>query len=196
MNDDFYFLKKIREVKLFNKGTLAKTMLDHKSKQGYYYKAISATHEMLVGLGIEKPLDFEMHCPIVFEKKKFLRVAETIEGRGKTCLFRSVYYNLNPEESSYRADVKVYNAGDLPKLQDEDMVSSGDGVATQPRFQRWLAGKFKEESKYELRKTDMFYATETIHMGGKIYNPGDLIIEELPRSVIVANKLRRTNRHP
>jgi hypothetical protein len=196
MNDDFYFMKKIRAIKLFNRGTLFQAKRDHKTKAGYYYKAISNTYEMLLNLGIKFPMDFEMHCPIVFEKKKFLRVADRIEGSNRTYLFRSVYYNLNEEKSWRHTDVKIYNTNDLGKYQNADIVSSSDAVATDPKFQRWLARKFKKESKYELKKGNMYYATETINYGGKIYNPGDLIIEELPPTVVAANKLRRVDRTP
>jgi hypothetical protein len=188
MNDDFFFLKRTREVEYFNKGFLKATKRNHETKGGYYYDAIKKTISLLKDFGIDHPYDFENHYPIILNKEKFIKTFSTIDYKADGLIFRSVYHNLNRTKSEYRPDLKVYEFDEFPK--NADFISTDNKVTMDSRFQRWIRRRFEKPSIYERDPEVDYYATRTINYGGRIYNTGDLIRGPLPEKVILENKLR------
>jgi hypothetical protein len=62
------------------------------------------THDKLVSLGIDAPLNYEVHIPMVMNKLKLKNVL-----KNKTCLWRSLYGNIYNVGGIEHEDVKVYN---------------------------------------------------------------------------------------
>lgn len=74
MNDDFFMLKPFDvgkypyyvrgEMELFEKEPDG-------SKLSQYHRCLNRTYERLKGMGIEKPLFYNVHCPIIYNVEKF-----------------------------------------------------------------------------------------------------------------------------
>jgi hypothetical protein len=129
MNDDFYIINKVKSVPYMYSGTL-----DDKIKQrenifnGNTYMIL--LKQTLGSLRIKKKtiaLDYELHVPMVMEKKKLAKVLK-LSG-----LWRSVYGNVFDVGGIKMKDVKVYekkskfykNSYDINNLK-YDYLSSND----------------------------------------------------------------------
>lgn len=149
MNDDFFVLKEVEEIKGLDMGTLEQAVENHKTKAGYYYKATKETDEYLKAKGIEKPMSYELHYPMVLDKDKFLEVTEDLYLNQKPLLFRSVYGNLCKIPTTYADDVKIYALEEIAKVENEEIVSTDNRVCLEKEMQKWLGDKFPKKSKYE-----------------------------------------------
>jgi hypothetical protein len=111
MNDDFFFLKQpIVEHPYYTMGTLAhhhKIYMDRDIKSRYRF-LLGKTNNKLKELGVEKPLSFETHTPIIYNKHKLYDILKY------RMMWRSAYGNLNKVLSSYiKEDVKIYDVNTL-----------------------------------------------------------------------------------
>jgi hypothetical protein len=193
MNDDFFIMKKVSEIKYWSKGSLKGSMTRHRTKKGYYYTAIKQTKELLESQGIENPTDYEIHAPIIIEKKKFLKIDKKLNLEEKGLLFRSIYGNLTGAKRDVVPDIKIFNIGakGMEKYKDYKIISTGNKVVLDPKFQRWIMGKFKKISKYEKEKIGIYYSKKMFTYKGTTYNPGDLIkVGDLPTEIVKANGLK------
>ena len=108
MNDDFFVMRKIEKIAYFYSGTLLGKIQENQAltMPGLYTKLLHNTYTQLVSLGIDNPLNYEMHIPMIVNKEKFKSIL-----RFKTCLWRSLYGNIYDVRGVERSDVKVYSPG-------------------------------------------------------------------------------------
>jgi len=194
MNDDFFFLKKVEKIDYFNKGKLEVSKKNHSTKGGYYYRAICNTLETLKDMGIDDPIDFEVHYPIIINKKKFLETINKISDIDGL-LFRSLYGNLNNIKSKYRRDVKIFDIKQFNRSKRNDLISTDERVVTSDKFQKWIKEKFKEKTVYEKTPITVYTPKNLFFYNGKKYNNGDLILDEISDVFAKKNnliKLKRT----
>jgi hypothetical protein len=109
MNDDFFVLKPVEAVQSFHKGYLFDSVEERKDLQiaNPYINMMEATLDRLIKNGIENPLDYEVHVPMVMTKsglKNVLRFGS---------LWRSMYGNTYNVGGTQMVDVKVHNPGPL-----------------------------------------------------------------------------------
>lgn len=149
MNDDFFFLKSTDKITHYNMGTLKEGEENHRTKTGYYYRAIKETIEYLEKAGVKDPVSYELHYPMVINKEKFLEVIEPLYYAQKPVLFRSVYGNIYPTRSAKREDTKIYDLEDFKKMGKPDLISTDNKVCLEPEFQFWLRGKFSKKALCE-----------------------------------------------
>ena len=152
MNDDFYIINKVESVPYMYSGTL-----DDKIKQredvfsGNSYLAL--LRQTLGSLHRKKKsviLDYELHVPMVMEKKKLSKIIK-LSG-----LWRSVYGNMFDVGGVKIRDVKVYEqrskfyaySYDINNLQYDYISSSDDSFKTIKDF--LLEKEFPEKSNCEL----------------------------------------------
>ena len=113
MNDDFFIMRPIEKISYFYEGTLLERAERNEllTTTGAYTQLLYNTHDKLVKMGIEEPLNYEMHIPIIMNKKKLKEVL-----KHKACLWRSLYGNIYEVGGTDREDVKVYvNNSSNPK---------------------------------------------------------------------------------
>ena len=151
MNDDFYIINKVESVPYMYSGTL-----DDKIKQredifnGNTYTIL--LKQTLGSLRIKKKsivLDYELHVPMVMEKKKLAKVLR-LSG-----LWRSVYGNIFDVGGVKIKDVKVYEktskfyrySYDINNLK-YDYLSSNDDSFEMIK-EKILNKLFKNSSSYE-----------------------------------------------
>jgi hypothetical protein len=134
MNDDFYIINKVESVPYMYAGTL-----DDKIKQredifngNTYTTLLRNTLGYLSRKKINVALDYELHVPMVMEKRKLSKVLK-LSG-----LWRSVYGNVFNVGGVKIRDVKVYdkkdkfyiNSYDINNLELDYLSSNDDSFET------------------------------------------------------------------
>lgn len=192
MNDDFFFLKEVEEIPNYSRGTIKEMMNQHPTKNGYYYRSLWDTEKRLDGMGIPDALDFEIHAPIIFNRKKLESVIGMI-GIDKAFSVRSCYGNLMNLEPTKVIDFKAANLGEFAyqKLRDAEFLSINDALICVDEFRDWLKWKYRRMSKYELNEEGLkmrpgrsigkkrVIARKSFEYAGKFYNRGDIITREV-----------------
>jgi hypothetical protein len=106
-------MRPIEKISYFYEGTLLERAERNEllTTTGAYTQLLYNTYDKLLKMGIEEPLNYEMHIPMIMNKKKLKEVL-----RYKTCLWRSLYGNIYEVGGTDREDVKVYvNNSSNPK---------------------------------------------------------------------------------
>ena len=111
MNDDFYIIKNINAIETYHGGLLLdKINLYQKlNSNSNYTRKLSATYKKIKSLGIENPFDYELHIPMIMEKKKLKQILQNND----QFLWRSIYGNVFNVGGEKMEDVKVYSRGPL-----------------------------------------------------------------------------------
>lgn len=152
MNDDFYIIKKIDEIKDYHGGPLLEkiNLYQKINSNSNYTRKLAATYKKIKALGIEDPLDYELHVPMVMEKDK---LAETLKNNDQF-LWRSIYGNVYNVGGEQMEDVKVYIKGPLVlksynlKKEEHIYLSSAD-TSFDVLFNNILKKQFNQKTKYE-----------------------------------------------
>jgi len=152
MNDDFYIIKNINSIETYHGGLLLdKINLYQKlNSNSNYTRKLSATYKKIKSLGIDSPLDYELHVPMVMEKQKLKQILENND----QFLWRSIYGNIFNVGGKQMEDVKVYSKGPLVlksyNLNKEEHVylSSAD-TSFDMILNSILRKQFVEKTKYE-----------------------------------------------
>ena len=152
MNDDFYIIKKIDKILDFHGGSLLEKSRFYERLSGgnNYVRKLFATHKKIKSIGIEDPLDYELHVPMIMEKEKLKEVLKD----GDQFLWRSVYGNKFNVGGIQMEDVKVYSKGPLVlksynlNKDNHTYLSSADS-SFNLILQSILKPQFSEKTKYE-----------------------------------------------
>lgn len=156
MNDDFFFLRKT-DVETLHLGELHKAIEKHTTKDGYYYHAIVTTRDLLNVAGLETK-NYEVHYPIVINKKKFLTLTNSLSWHEVGYIYRSIYGNTyNIGGKKLEEDTKAYCVEDIAKKSQGTLISTSDRVVLSAQFQRFIAEKFPKPSKYEDKETSPLF---------------------------------------
>lgn len=109
MHDDFFIIDKIDSVPTLYGGLLEdRVALYHKlSPSSNYTALLRNTHKRLVRLGIENPLDYDIHVPMVMNKDNLRQILDM------PYLERSNYGNIFNIGGKLTTDVKVYSEGKM-----------------------------------------------------------------------------------
>jgi hypothetical protein len=148
MNDDFFIVKPVENIAMYHGGLLIDKISRYKQQPGAaaYNSLLLATYKHIRRRGVDAPLDYELHMPMVMTKAGLSVALET------NVLWRSAYGNLFGVGGQQSTDVKYYGSsskrvgyqpgGESPYLSSEDSV-----------FQEILPildERFSYPSKYEL----------------------------------------------
>jgi hypothetical protein len=152
MNDDFYIINKVSSVPYMYSGTLD-DKISHREDAfsgNSYTTLLRKTLGFLSNKKIKTILDYELHVPMVMEKKKLAKIIK-LSG-----LWRSVYGNMFDVGGIKIRDVKVYeqrskfyaHSYDINNLQYDYISSNDDSFKTIKDF--LLEKEFSEKSNCEL----------------------------------------------
>lgn len=181
MNDDFLFLKETDDIKNYNIGTIEEMKRTHRTKGGYYYKAICDTLEILQSKNMST-ISYETHYPIIINKNNFI---EIIKETGKIAyLFRSFYGNRYIKESKKIKDFKVFNHHQFFKGKEREFMSLSDEIEKYPSMKEWYSNIFKDKSKYERKLSKVLITTRDIKINDKIYIKGSRVDIKLEKKEI------------
>jgi len=148
-NDDF-FLFKSAQVPVLNRGPLAKTIEQFKASRTEcdWARGATETLELLRAEGIDSPLNFEMHVPLVIDKAVMRRALQIIDAStARVPYMRTLYGNLAGLKGRTVKDPKVFTA--------KEPVPRGPWMSTDNRSWPGVAGEhvratFPTPSIYEL----------------------------------------------
>lgn len=141
-NDDFFVMKKLENPPhAIYHGTL-QGRIDEIEKvtfgvHSYYSDKLREVMSILQQAGIEKPLNYETHTPILINRTKAII---TLEDYPETPLFRSIYGNINHIGGEDRPDCKFfqerqpYPIGDYASTADESWQFDKIGEEIRKRF--------------------------------------------------------------
>jgi hypothetical protein len=151
MNDDFFIMRPVEKVGYFYDGPLLERAERNEllTTTGAYTKLLYNTYDRLKKMGIEEPLNYEVHIPMIMNKKSLKEVL-----KHKTCLWRSMYGNIYEVGGTNKEDVKVYSVNSSnPKSYDwkgKNFAYLSTQDSSFPNIHRnLLAKKFKNPSSIE-----------------------------------------------
>lgn len=151
MNDDFYIIKKVRDVPYMHGGLLKDKLELYRGLSGNtsYVAMLNKTLITLSRNFKKDILDYELHVPMVIEKEKLKRVISHSD------LWRSRYGNTYNVGGTKIQDVKVYLSGSLAKKsydlengKSSYLSSSDDSFALVKH--KLLIDLFPEKTIYEI----------------------------------------------
>jgi hypothetical protein len=149
MNDDFYIVKPIGDLKVYHQGLLKDKVDTYLSfaPKSHYTKMLIATYEYLVAQGCKKPLCYDLHVPMVMNKQKLKEALDT------NLLWRSIYGNLNKIGGTKMDDVKVYSDKGVERIKYDYLNSKSPFLSSQdntfPILKEMLKELYPNQSKYE-----------------------------------------------
>ena len=147
MNDDFYIMEPMDEIKLYHGGALDEFLKKYNSSfpDSYYTKLISVMNEKLGG----EANHYELHVPMMINKYHALTILEDDRHRGS--MFRTVYGNKFYEGRGERIeDVKIYRRTTDDIQCGESGFLSSDDSAFSGKMQSLLSRKFPDRCIYEM----------------------------------------------
>lgn len=128
MNDDFFVMQPT-PVPIAHRGTLDEHIAQRGRTDGYN-KTLERTNQYLKSKGIEKPLSYELHIPMVFNKQKLADLFDEllpIIQHASPVLIRSVYGNTYQIGGEFMMDVKtVDDHRGLPYLSTNEATFRGE----------------------------------------------------------------------
>jgi hypothetical protein len=122
MNDDFFIMKPVQRLRVYHRGTLKEFLDNH--GLNFYSKAVRQTYEYLRAYGIDDPINYELHVPMLFDTESRLSISNDCLPefrRGKNLLMRSVYGNLMQLGGTFMPDCK-----NITDYEDKTFLSTND----------------------------------------------------------------------
>ena len=151
MNDDFFIIKKINKIDYFYNGLLSEK-IDRFTKitgSSMYIKKLITTNKKLLEIGINNPIDYELHVPMQMDKINLLDIIT----KYPECLWRSMYGNLCNVGGTQMEDVKVYvNKKHLARsneITESSMYMSTEDTSLKLMLDKILKDLLPNQSNYE-----------------------------------------------
>lgn len=146
-NDDFFILKPIDHLGYYYDRTLSQRAQDFFRKQvsnGNYVRRLRIAERELKW-SHQTTNNFELHIPMIFNRKKLLQIINTYPKIGAK---RSLYGNCIVKDAKLMKDVKIYDITSLPE-DSWTFLSTSDLSFINGEVGKWIRKKFKTKSEYE-----------------------------------------------
>jgi hypothetical protein len=146
-NDDYFFLKPIKDFPYYHKGELRDAM--ERIGSGIFYGHLLATAVVLEKKKLSTK-HFDGHWPIVYDKKKLKKIIEEQDWTvplGPT--IRSLYCNMLGIEGEYAEDVKANRPQDWPVFCEGKGMFSVSDESFDGNCRKYLLSLYEFKSKYE-----------------------------------------------
>jgi hypothetical protein len=142
MNDDFFIINKPNRIDYFYDGTIDSKIESHMDKYGIskYARVLSEANKKLRKMGIDQPLNYDVHTPILFDRKLLSEVVELSSAP------RSMYGNIFNLGGIKIKDVKVYRKDEAVEMNFYFISSEDDSFN---KILAFLKEKFSQPSPYE-----------------------------------------------
>lgn len=143
MNDDFFILKRPDSFEHLYDGTLAKKIQRHTNRYGLskYSRILSHANTTLKKMGIESPLNYDIHTPMLFNKEMLSEILDL------SLAPRSLYGNIFGVGGKNIEDVKVYKYSDNADMNSIYLSTEDNSFK---RVSERLSEMFNEKTDYEL----------------------------------------------
>lgn len=152
MNDDFYVINKVNEIPTWYTGRLSDRIMqlqNIRSQNSGYLRLLIITNNIVKRMGIDDPLDYELHVPMIFNKENLLPILSS------SALWRSAYGNKNNVGGTQHVDVKVHSTEVLENREkvlidiSTEPYISGSDYNFEFLKTEILGDMFPDPSKYE-----------------------------------------------
>lgn len=155
MNDDFFIISpvlNIEEELNLNWGTIEDSIKRYYTKHkstNMWMKGLIETKDFLEKMGINNPLNFELHIPFILNKKEFLEMINLPNINFiKALQRRTMIGNLYKKNTIFSHDVKVFQKTNFnPKNFTKFLSCSDKGFQV---IKSYLQTKFPIKSNYEI----------------------------------------------
>jgi hypothetical protein len=148
-NDDFYVAQPIPAVPTLHRGYVADVMRHYAYTSGRYVEGLKKTAVLLKELGYPDPLSYEVHAPMVVERRPMLDVLRLAADRGRGIVAihkRTLYGNVYRIGGEQVDDVKVLGYGHSPP---PGAFVSTSATSFGGKCGRWLRKLFPTPCQYE-----------------------------------------------
>lgn len=143
VDDDTFVLEPVAEVPMLHQGPIRDSW--GRSTHMTYRRGMHRADELLRELGVDEPLSYELHVPMVIDRRGMLEVLEHEIPPGQV---RSMYGNLAAVGGRQASDVKVY--GHSAGIPAGPFVSTAPGsFSRSSKAGRALRALFPKPSPYE-----------------------------------------------
>lgn len=140
-NDDFFIMKPLENLPNYHRGEL----IDRGRNPG----VVENTIKLIKSIGVEEPLDFGLHVPMIMNKDMWLEAwTELRKLELRPVHFRSFYGNYHKIDGEFMDDVKLYENNDTPTGA-EQFLSTDNESFNRGLIGEYLRKRFNEPCKYE-----------------------------------------------
>lgn len=122
-----------------------RTLMEGQRQNQSIYRTTLIRTEKLLRSRVAALKDFDCHCPIVYEKEKFIQAFEGVEWRDYGYGIKSVYCNTLGIEGEPCTDLKITGRKGF-NVSSRDWFSSGN---SNPEIDRFLSSLYPLKSSYE-----------------------------------------------
>lgn len=148
-NDDFFVIRPIAKVPMLHRGPLVDVLKRYRALPGPYRRGMESTLKFLRAEGVDDPLSYELHIPIVVDRVALSEVLEIRARRPARLLHtRTLYGNLCGIGGTPTEDVKV-TALDQP-LPAGPFASTDDASFARGLVGEQIRAMFPDPSPYEV----------------------------------------------
>lgn len=148
-NDDFFIMKKVEKPVNYYDGTLAQRINQIEAvlfgRSSAYSLQLRHLLETLKRAGIQEPLNYAHHTPMLINRK---RMFETLEAYQNEPMFRALYGNINKIGGEQMADVKFYQKRQPFPIG--TYASTADESWQTEKIGQIIRGKFACKSRFEI----------------------------------------------
>ncbi|NCO10714.1 hypothetical protein GW930_02300 [Candidatus Saccharibacteria bacterium] len=161
MNDDFFFMKPIPRMPTVNFGFMRDVLESYRRRYPEGSEYIATMAELYAALrrrGVDDPISFELHAPMVFNKHKVRRLYQEVSER--LYQFRTFYGNYFDVGGETIPDVKIflddkhntpeYIADPTAYLQSLNFISVTGGAFNRGFPGDFVRSSFPEKCRYEV----------------------------------------------
>lgn len=146
MNDDFYFLERQELKSYIQKSSLSEFACKYPTSS--YGLALRTTAAYLKAHVLPE-INYEIHYPIVLNKKKFLNIFSRINLRSGPLVYRSIYGNTYGLPAEPADDFKIFTADDFYKKKNGSFISTDVTIPEMYNFKKFVLNKVGDKSEYE-----------------------------------------------
>lgn len=151
MNDDFFIMKPLSELPHYNRGDIQKVADYYKQYDSMYYRGMLDTRAYMEKLGIKTSLSYELHIPMVFNKKNVIAMFEQYykdQPPVSVLHKRTLYGNMFNYGGTTIDDVKVYTRRGRTN-RESVFLSTEDSIWEESIVGRYIRRVFPNKSQYE-----------------------------------------------
>ena len=151
-NDDFFVMQPLAGLPNLHRGKLNDVIRYYEQiNSGQYLQNMERTRDLLLEFGIEEPLSYALHVPMMMNKKrrKVLQATQLMFNEsGLDIQMRTLYGNFYHLGGEYYDDVKANGLNDMPD-KSAVFLSSNDQTFMRGKIGEYIKATFTEKSYYE-----------------------------------------------
>ncbi|MFB7496091.1 hypothetical protein ACFC09_15590 [Streptomyces sp. NPDC056161] len=150
-NDDFFLMEPVESMPVFHRGPVREVDAYYATRgNGSYLRGLRETRDLLVSLGHEDPLSYELHVPLPVNKRGMLAALEI--GRHLDVLHKRTAFGVLAGIGGTRMrDVKVLHRGPNFNTTSPFLSTMPDSF-TNGMVGRHIRATFRRPSPYETRR--------------------------------------------